>query len=129
MSFPYKGPGPMEWKPEEQYDISMEEKRRILERTKIRDENRLEFEKKMYNPYINNINFEKPWDPAVERYHAMLAARSKYFKPNWKTFMYVAPPVLSLWGIIFAMTYYSRHDFERDCASGKILYKDRRNKY
>lgn len=80
--------------------------------------------------YFNSIIFSFfQFDPAMQRFQAMRASYSEYFKPTAKTFR--AGMLMVVIPIVFAATIFKRERGGREklYRSGEISYRDRPFKF
>ena len=113
--------------PSRMYDVTIEERRAIEERAKMREALRLEYQKKVTNPHRGVGGFI--FDPTVQRFLSMRANHWEQFKPAPKNaafaFFFGLGPILFLWWKINK----DRTDLDTKCRRGEISYKDRDWKY
>jgi len=105
------------------YDITVEERRAMEERARMRATLRAEYQKKLSNPHrgIGGYIF----DPAVQRFLSMRANHYEQFKPSPKNaafgFVTVVLPILFFWWRFEK----DKQILEYKCRHGQVAYKDR----
>lgn len=109
--------------PSKMYDVTVEERRAIEERAKMRDSLRHEYQKRVTNPHRGVGGYV--FDPAVQRFLSMRANHFEQFKPAPKNaafgFFFLVAPFLFFWyNIQKDMT-----TLDQKCRRGEIAYKDR----
>ncbi|KAK7080833.1 hypothetical protein SK128_017104 [Halocaridina rubra] len=107
-----------------------DEAEKLRQRAAMRAAVKKEFIKQAYNPH-RHASGEGGFlfDPALQRFLSMRVTHYEYFKPTPKSsligFGLLVVPIV---GYALFMKYH-HDDFERQCSTGQIAYKDRRNKF
>lgn len=113
--------------PNKIYNVSEEEMRAIQERAKMREAMKLEFRKKVTNPYAGVGGYI--FDPQMQRFLSMRATFWDQFKPAPKNFLFA----VSVFFLPTALlTYYlqvTRTKREQKFRNGEVAYADRMNKF
>ncbi|XP_074662393.1 NADH dehydrogenase [ubiquinone] 1 beta subcomplex subunit 4-like [Tubulanus polymorphus] len=117
----------LSWDPRKLFNISSEEKRLINERAELRAERKLEWQKKLSNPYRGTTGYI--FDPAVQRYFSTRSGGYEYFRATPYTAVlglaFGLLPMVALYKLITKQ----RNQREMKIRNGEVAYKDRPFKF
>jgi len=117
--------GKVEFKPGEQYDLSAKEQLAVLERNRIKQLLKFEFNKREFDPVNRKYHSGVIMDPAMFRWYAADMTRFETFRLTPKT-------VLGCFGgiMLFMLAFQKynqvvRKKYDQECREGKYLWWDR----